>query len=159
MKLIVGVADMKVSNDPGSELITYSLGSCIGISIYDAVAKVGGMLHFMLPESGLDKKKAHKKPFMFADTGIPRLFKAAYELGGNKGRMRVIVTGGSQVLDQQGFFNIGKRNQMAVRKIFHRNNVIVDFSDVGGNSNRTLRLAIKDGQTGLKVSGQGENIL
>jgi len=159
MKLIVGVADMKVSNDPNSELITYSLGSCIGISIYDAAAKVGGMLHFMLPESELDKNKAQKKPFMFADTGIPRLFKAAYELGANKGRMRVIVTGGSQVLDQKGFFNIGKRNQMAVRKIFHRNNVIVDFTDVGGNSNRTLRLAINDGQTSLKVSGQGEKLL
>jgi chemotaxis protein CheD len=131
--LIVGVADMKVSNDPDSVLVTYSLGSCIGIAIYDATAKVGGILHFMLPESRLDQGKAHNKPFMFADTGIPRLFKGAYELGANKNRMRVIVTGGSQVLDQQGFFNIGKRNQMAVRKIFHRNNVIVDYSDIGGN--------------------------
>jgi chemotaxis protein CheD len=159
MNLIVGVADMKVSNDPDSVLVTYSLGSCIGIAIYDAVAKVGGMLHFMLPESGLDKDKAQQKPYMFADTGIPRLFKAAYEFGANKSRMRVIVTGGSQVLDQQGFFNIGKRNQMAVRKIFHRNNVIVDYSDMGGNSNRTLRLAVKDGQAGLKVSGQSEKII
>ncbi len=150
---------MKVSNDPNSELITYSLGSCIGVAIYDAAAKVGGLLHFMLPDSALDKRKAQSKPFMFADTGIPRLFKSAYELGGNKGRMRVIVTGGSQVLDQQGFFNIGKRNQMAVRKIFHRNNVIIDCSDVGGNANRTLRLAIRDGQTVLKTSGQGERIL
>lgn len=156
MNIIVGVADMKVSNDPESVLVTYSLGSCIGVALYDPIAKVGGMLHFMLPESGLDKTKAQTKPFMFADTGIPRLFKAAYELGGNKSRMRVIVTGGSQVMDQQGFFNIGKRNQMAVRKIFHRNNVIVDYSDVGGTTNRTIRLAIKDGQTGLKISGQGE---
>ncbi len=159
MNIIVGVADMKVSNDPDGVLVTYSLGSCIGIAIYDPVARVGGMLHFMLPESGLDRNKADKKPFMFADTGIPKLFKSVYELGGNKQRMRVIVTGGSQVMDQHGFFNIGKRNQMAVRKIFHRNNVIVDYSDVGGNSNRTLRLAVKDGQTGLKVSGQGEKIL
>lgn len=159
MKLIVGVADMKVSNDPISELVTYSLGSCIGIAIYDAIAKVGGMLHFMLPESRLDHQKARQKPFMFADTGIPRLFKTAYELGANKSRMRVVVTGGSQVLDQQGFFNIGNRNQMAVRKIFHRNNVIIDYSDMGGNVNRTLRLAIRDGQTGLKVSGQGEKIV
>lgn len=159
MKLIVGVADMKVSNDPNSELVTYSLGSCIGIAIYDTIAKVGGMLHFMLPESKLDQQKAQQRPFMFADTGIPRLFKAAYELGANKSRIRVVVTGGSQVLDQQGFFNIGNRNQMAVRKIFHRNNVIIDYSDVGGNANRTLRLAIRDGQTALKVSGQGEKIV
>jgi chemotaxis protein CheD len=159
MNIIVGVADMKVSNNPDGVLVTYSLGSCIGVAIYDPVARVGGMLHFMLPESGMDRNKADKKPFMFADTGIPKLFKSVYELGGNKQRMRVIVTGGSQVMDQHGFFNIGKRNQMAVRKIFHRNNVIVDYSDVGGNSNRTLRLAVKDGQASLKVSGQGEKIL
>jgi chemotaxis protein CheD len=96
---------------------------------------------------------------MFADTGIPRLFKSAYELGAKKNRMRVIVVGGSQVLDQQGFFNIGKRNQMAVRKIFHRNNVMIDYSDVGGNSNRTLRLSIKDGRTSLKVSGKSDKVL
>ena len=159
MKIIVGVADMKVSKDPGSMLVTYSLGSCIGIAVYDAVAKVGGMLHFMLPESGIDRNKAEKKPFMFADTGIPKLFKSAYELGASKSRMRVVVAGGSQVLDQHGFFNIGKRNQMAVRKIFHRNSVVIDYSDVGGNANRTLRLSVKDGQAGLKASGQGETIL
>ncbi len=154
MNIVVGVADMKVSNDPNDILVTYSLGSCIGIAVHDPVARVGGILHFMLPGSELDRDKAKQKPFMFADTGIPRLFKSAYELGAKKNRMRVVVVGGSQVLDQHGFFNIGKRNQMAVRKIFHRNNVVIDYSDVGGNSNRTLRLVVKDGQTNLKVSGK-----
>jgi chemotaxis protein CheD len=137
-------------------LVTYSLGSCIGIAIYDAAVKVGGLLHFMLPESSLDLNKAKKNPYMFADTGIPALFKAAYKLGAKKERMKVIVAGGSQVLDQQGFFNIGKRNDMAVRKIFHRNNVIIDYRDVGGNVNRTIRLAVKSGDVSLKVSGRGE---
>jgi chemotaxis protein CheD len=159
MNIVVGVADMKVSNDPDDIIVTYSLGSCIGIVVHDPKAAVGGILHFMLPESGLDLEKARQKPFMFADTGIPRLFKSAYKLGAVKHRMRVVVAGGSQVLDQHGFFNIGKRNQMAVRKIFHRNNVVIDFSDVGGNSNRTLRLSLKNGQTSLKVSGGSEKVL
>ena len=159
MKLIVGVSDMKISNDPEATLITYSLGSCIGIAIYDAVAKVGGLLHFMLPDSNLDTDKASRKPFMFADTGIPALFKSAYKLGAKKQRMRVIVTGGSQVLDQQGFFNIGKRNDMAVRKIFHKNNVIIDYRDVGGNVNRTVRVMVKNGDISIKVSGQGEKVI
>ena len=81
MNLIVGVSDMKVSNDREAILITYSLGSCIGVAIYDSVARVGGLLHYMLPESGLDQEKARKNPYMFADTGIPALFKAAYKLG------------------------------------------------------------------------------
>ena len=159
MKLIVGVSDMKVSSDPEAVLITYSLGSCIGIAVYDTIAKVGGLLHSMLPDSNLDRDKAQRKPFMFADTGIPSLFKAAYQLGAKKQRMRVIVTGGSQVLDQQGFFNIGKRNDMAVRKIFHKNNVIIDYRDVGGNVNRTVKVMVKNGDISVKVSGQGEKLI
>jgi len=135
LNIIVGVSDMKV--------------------IWDRVAHVGGMLHFMLPESSLDPEKAQANPFMFADTGIPALFKAAYALGAKKQQMKVIVVGGAQVLDQQGFFNIGKRNHMAIRKIFWKNNVMVDYENVGGNTNRTLKLAVRDGKTWLKVSGQG----
>jgi chemotaxis protein CheD len=159
MNLTVGVSDMKVSDDQESVLVTYSLGSCIGIAIYDPVVRVGGLLHFMLPESSLDLNKAKKNPYMFADTGIPALFKAAYKLGAKKQRMKVVVVGGSQVLDQSGFFNIGKRNDMAVRKIFHKNNVIIDYRDVGGNVNRTIRLAVNNGEVSLKVSGQGEKKL
>jgi chemotaxis protein CheD len=117
---------------------------------------VGGLLHFMLPESNLDSNKAKKNPFMFADTGIPALFKAAYKLGAKKQRMKVLVAGGAQILDQQGLFNIGKRNDMAVRKIFHRNNVFIDYKDIGGMSNRTVRLTVKNGDVSMKVSGQGE---
>ncbi len=156
MNIVVGVSDMKVSNDSNSTLVTYSLGSCIGITIYDPVVKVGGILHFMLPESSLDRAKAEKNPYMFADTGVPALFKTAYKLGAKKQRMKVTVAGGSQVLDQKGFFNIGKRNCMAVRKMFWKNNVVIDHEDVGGNSNRTIKLDVKKGQIRMKVSGKGE---
>jgi len=156
VNLIVGVSDMKVSNDFESVLITYSLGSCIGITIYDNVARVGGLLHFMLPESSLDLTKAEKNPYMFADTGIPLLFKSAYKLGAKKQRMKVIVLGGSQVLDQKGFFNIGKRNYLATKKIFWKNNVMIDYEDVGGSSNRTVKMSIKNGENLIKVSGVGE---
>ncbi|MBW1728122.1 MAG: chemotaxis protein CheD [Deltaproteobacteria bacterium] len=156
MSLIVGVSDMKVSDDTEATLVTYSLGSCIGVAIYDAVARVGGLLHYMLPESSLDPEKAKKNPFMFADTGIPALFKAAYKLGAKKQRMKVIVAGGAEILDQKGVFNIGKRNDAAIRKMLHRNNVIIDYNDVGGVVNRTIKLAVNNGDTWIKVSGKGE---
>lgn len=156
MKLIVGVSDMKVSKDPAATLVTYSLGSCIGIAVYDPVAKAGGLLHYMLPESQLDEKKAKNHPFMFADTGIPMLFKETYRLGAKKQRMKVVVVGGAQILDQKGFFNIGKRNHMAVRKIFWKNQVMIDYEDVGSSSNRTVRVDIATGEIHIKVSGVGE---
>ena len=156
VNIIVGVSDMKVSNDFESVLVTYSLGSCIGVAIYDKIARVGGLLHFMLPESSLDPEKAKVNPYMFGDTGIPLLFKEAYKLGAKKQRMRIVVAGGSQVLDQTGFFIIGKRNHMAVRKMFWKNNVMVDFEEVGGSSNRTIKLAVKSGKIWLKTSGVGQ---
>ncbi len=156
MKQIVGVADMKVSNNPQESVITYSLGSCIGLVVYDPAVRVGGMLHYMLPESSIDSEKAAARPFMFADTGIPILFKTAYQMGAVKSRIKIYVAGGAEILDQKGFFNIGKRNYMALKKMFLKNNVIIHKQHVGGNTNRTVRLEIGTGDIYVKTSGSQE---
>ena len=156
MKLIVGVADMKVSNNPEESIITYSLGSCIGLVIYDPVVKVGGILHYMLPESSIDRQKADARPYMFADSGIPGFLKAAYKLGAAKQRMKIYAAGGAEIIDQKGFFNIGKRNYMALKKMFFKNNVMINKQDVGGNINRTVRIEIATGDIYVKTSGLKE---
>jgi len=159
MNLIVGMAAMQVSKDPRITIVTYALGSCIGITIYDPLAKVGGLLHYMLPESSTNPEKASKNPFMFADTGVPLLFQEAYRLGGEKTRMRVRVIGGAQLLDDSGYFNIGKRNYMTLRKILWVNNVLIQGEEVGGQVNRTVRLEIDSGRVWVKTSGDGEKEL
>jgi chemotaxis protein CheD len=153
-KIIIGVGELAVSDNPGAELVTYSLGSCVGVMIHDKVAGVGGLLHLMLPESNLNPERARRQPGVFADTGLPLMFKEAYRLGAKKGRLRVVVVGGSQVMDSSGHFNIGKRNYTAVRKIFWRNNVLVDKEEVGGNVNRTVSLNVATGQVLVKTNGQ-----
>ncbi len=158
-KVVIGIADMKVSNDPNTILTTYSLGSCIGIVVYDPVVKVGGLLHYMLPNSSLDKEKAKNKPLMFADTAIPMLFKSCFKLGAKKNRMIVKVAGGSQLMDPAGIFDIGKRNYVALRKMLWRNNVMIESEDIGGNVNRTISLNIKTGTVTLKVSARREIVL
>ncbi|MFZ5587187.1 MAG: chemotaxis protein CheD [Thermodesulfobacteriota bacterium] len=151
-RITVGVGDLAVSNQKGYEIVTHSLGSCIGVIIYDQAAGVGGLLHLMLPESSLNPARAAQQPAVFADTGLPLLFKSAYNLGAKKGRMRVVVVGGSQLLDQSGRFNIGQRNYAAVRKLFWRNNVLIDAEDVGGQVNRTVGLEVGSGRIWLKVN-------
>ena len=155
MKLTVGVADLKVSSQGEDVLITYSLGSCIGIVIYDPVAVVGGMLHYMLPESSLSADKAAKNPSMFADTGIPMLFKECYKLGAVKGRLIVKAFGGAQLLDPNGMFNIGKRNILVMRKLLWQNGVTMGATALGGTVNRTVSLEMKTGVVTLKTSGEG----
>ncbi len=159
MKIVVGMADMRVTNDPESTLITYALGSCIGVSLYDPMAKVGGLLHFMLPESQIDLEKAQRNPWMFADTGIPLLFREMYKLGGDKRRIQVKVAGGAQVMDAEGYFNIGKRNSMALRKILWKNSVLIQAEAVGGNVNRTVRLVLSSGEVWVKTAGEEEKVI
>jgi chemotaxis protein CheD len=151
-ELIVGISDLKISGDPDDTLITYALGSCIGVAIYDPSAKVGGLLHFMLPDSALDAGKAKENAAMFADTGIPLLFKSCYALGGEKKRMIVKVAGGASILDDGNYFRIGQKNITALRKIFWRNNVLIDAEDTGRNCNRTVRLELNSGRCTVKSS-------
>lgn len=151
--LVVGVAEMVASNDPGAELVTYSLGSCLGITVYDPVSKIGGLLHLMLPDSSIDSVKAAASPFMFVDTGVPRLFQAVYNLGGDRRRILVKAAGGSQFLDREGVFNIGERNYAALAKLLARNGWSLQARDVGGFSSRTLRMDLSTGKISIKSPG------
>lgn len=151
-EIIVGISDMKVSSNPEDVVITYALGSCICVAVYDPKVKVGGLLHFMLPDSSLDVNKAKDHPSMFADTGIPLLFKSCYMFGAEKKRIIVKVAGGASILDDTNYFRIGQKNITAMRKIFWRNNVLIDNEDTGKNCNRTVRLELMTGRCLIKSS-------
>jgi len=151
--LVVGISDLKVSSNPADSMITYALGSCIAVAVYDPAAKVGGLLHYMLPDSTLDAARAKDTPAMFADTGIPLLFKSCYKMGADKKRMVVKVAGGASILDESNFFRIGQKNIMAMRKLFWSNNVLIDAEDTGKNVNRTVRLDMSTGKVTIKRAG------
>lgn len=154
-KHVVGIADMKISKQPGDELVTYALGSCLGIAIYDPVACVGGLLHVMLPLSTIDPTKAAANPCMFVDTGVPKLFLDAYKAGAAKQRLQVRVAGGAYTGDneEQDHFQIGKRNVIMLRKLLWKNGVILHAQDVGGTQSRTMSLVIGTGEVTLRSSG------
>ncbi|MEA3414689.1 MAG: chemotaxis protein CheD [Thermodesulfobacteriota bacterium] len=158
-RIVVGISDMKMSGNIEDVLITYALGSCIGIAVYDPKVRVGGLLHFMLPDSRLDLNKAKATPAMFADTGIPFLFKSCYRLGAEKRRMIVKVAGGASILDNANYFRIGQKNITALRKIFWKNNVLIDGEDTGKTCNRTVALHISTGKVVVKNSRTGRNLL
>jgi chemotaxis protein CheD len=151
--LVVGVADMAVSNDPGAELVTYSLGSCLGIAIYDPLKKIGGLLHIMLPDSNIDPVKAASMPSMFVDTGVPRLFHAAYNLGADRSRLIIKVAGGAQLLDPGGVFNIGARNAEVFKRLITQHGLPIASCDVGGVASRTVRLDLANGNATVKCPG------
>lgn len=157
--LVVGVADMVASNDSGAELVTYSLGSCLGVTLYDPVKKVGGLLHLMLPSSAIDTAKAVTSPYMFVDTGVPRLFQSVYSLGGERHRVVLKVAGGAQFLDHQRTFNIGERNIQAFFAIIQKNGHSAKAQDTGGFISRTVRFDLSTGNVTIHSPGHPPHLL
>ena len=154
--LVVGMADCNLSTEPSEVIVTYALGSCIAVAIHDPVAGVGGLLHYMLPESAISKEKAARNPYMFADTGIPLLLQKSYALGAQKRRLVVRIAGGSQVMDESGVFNIGRRNSLAARRLLWKAGVLIDAEEIGGAQSRTVRLEVGTGRFWLRGSGESE---
>ena len=152
--LVVGTGDMLASKDPAAQLVTYSLGSCVGIAIYDPVARVGGLLHAMLPDSKSNLERAAERPFLFVDTGLPALFHAVYALGGAKERMILKLCGGAELLAGKSIFNIGKRNVEAALAMLARNGVSVAGSETGGHESRTFKLELATGRCTLEKPGK-----
>ena len=145
---------MKLAATIGDIVVTHALGSCLGIAIYDPVSHVGGILHYMLPDSSVNPEKAAKNPWMFADTGIPKFLQQACDRGAAKSRLIIKVAGGSQLLDPKGFFAIGKRNHMALRKILWKSGLMVKTEHIGGTISRTMFLEIGDGKVWLQIAGE-----
>ena len=151
--LVVGISDSKVSSEEDAVLVTYALGSCIALALYDPVSRVAGLLHYMLPDAALDAEKARQNPNMFADTGIPHLVQSFREAGGLPRRMVARLAGGAQVLDSQGTFQIGKRNYLAARKILWKAGILVSSEVVGGEVSRTVRLEVGTGRAWFREGG------
>ena len=153
MKHVVGVADMKLSSTHGDVMVTHGLGSCLGVTAYDPVAKVGGMLHIMMPVASANPDKARLNPCMFVDTAIPVLFEAMVKAGADKERFRLKVAGGA-ITQSSGYFAIGKRNYITLKKVFWKSGVLIDAEDVGGNLARTLYMEIGSGRVWINKAGQ-----
>lgn len=151
---IVSISDMKISNRKEDVLITYSLGSCIGVTFFDPVAHVGGLVHCMLPLSRVDPEKAKQKPCMFADTGLQMVLKAIFELGAKRRNIIVKAAGAATLMDRKGLFRIGERNYAMLRKVLWKNNILITTEDIGGIKTRTMTLYMDSGITTIKSRGR-----
>ncbi len=154
-KKIVGLSDLKMSDNPGDTLITYSLGSCLAVVTYDRKQLRAGLLHVMLPDSGIEKLSKASiafNPYKYIDTGVPELFHRHNKYGANKKDLCIGVFGGAQVFDRNDYFNIGKRNYLALRKLLWKEGVLITHEHVGSNVHRTVRVDIASGTITVDVN-------
>jgi len=153
-QIIVGMADCRIGDSPEQVLATFALGSCIGLAVHDPTAHVGGLLHFMLPDSTIDRDRSRQNPWMFADTGIPMMLERLCARGASKRRLTVRAAGGASMMDQENIFDIGRRNYLAMRKILWKAGVLVHGEAVGGVRSRTVRLEIGSGKFLVQEGGE-----
>jgi chemotaxis protein CheD len=149
----VGIAELKVSCQP-DRLITMGLGSCIGLTLYDSVTKVGGLLHIMLPDSTMFSEVT--KPAKFADLGIPLLVSEIKRRGGRVNNLQAKMAGGAQMFsgaNDKFMLNIGERNIVSTRLILRSLGIKVLAEEVGGNRGRTIILDTMNGQVSIRTVG------
>jgi len=152
---VVGIADLVVSHTAGDILITHALGSCLGVTAYDPLARVGGLVHVMLPVAAATGDEAARRPAKYVETGVALLFRELYALGARKERIELRAVGGARttgaVVDE--CFEIGRRNTTALKKVLWQNGVLVRGQDLGGTQSRTLSLALDDGRVEVSTGG------
>ena len=156
---MVGMADCRIGDVPGQVLATYALGSCIGLAVHDPKTSVAGLLHFMLPDSTIDPARGRDNPWIFADTGIPRLFDAVCARGASKRRLIVQAVGGASMMERENGFDIGRRNYVAMRKILWKAGVLLHGEAVGGGTSRTVRLEVGSGKLWLQEAGEVRELI
>lgn len=156
-KITVGIADMKLARQEG-ELITYALGSCIGIAFYDPMIKLGALLHIMLPE----KNQTDANVFKFADSGIRETLRKLYAFGAVKGRLVCKIAGGAKMFEMKGpggLGNIGERNAQNVKRVLTMEGLRVVSEDTGANYARTMLLDVATGKVYIRTSGKPDRLL
>lgn len=157
-KISVGIADMKITRQEGI-LITYALGSCVGISFYDPMIKLGALLHIMLPERG---KAGDTNIFKFADSGIQETLRKLCAYGATKKRLVCKIAGGAKMFEMKGgggLGNIGERNAQSVKRILMAEGLRVAREDTGGNYARTMLLNVATGKVCVRSAGKPERML
>lgn len=156
---IVGVSDLGFSSDPNETLITYSLGSCMGVALYDPTAKIGGLIHCLLPQATSGSEDSRHNPFMFVDTGINNMIEAIEELGTLKRRLICKIAGGGAPSGPENTFRIGEKNYAMVRKILFKHNILIKGEFVGGATAKTMMLHINTGRVIVRFNGKEEREL
>ncbi|MEN6413167.1 MAG: chemotaxis protein CheD [Veillonellales bacterium] len=155
----VGMADYKVGRAPDS-LISYGLGSCVGIALYDSMTKIGGLSHIMLPDS--KQARSAENPAKFADTALPLMLDEMMKLGASKSRITAKIAGGAQMFtfaNATDIMRVGERNAEAVRAVLRKLDIRIIADDTGGNYGRTVELKLDAGKYRIKTINQGEKEL
>ena len=157
--IIVGMADLNIGKAPDI-ITTVGLGSCIGLTLYDPVTRVGGLVHYMLPDSKAVSNNSNIAKF--ADTGIDELLKRVIRAGANRNCLVAKIAGGAKMFEVSGVSNvgnIGERNAIAAKQKLKQLRIRLVAEDTGLNYGRTVELHCDTGEFYIKSVGKPLKII
>lgn len=155
----VGMADLNICRAPDI-ITTVGLGSCVGLTLYDPVLRVGGLVHYMLPDSTLIRNNTNIAKF--GDTGTEELLRRVLAMGADKRRLVAKIAGGAkmfQVSSGSGIGNVGEKNAQAAKKILNKLGIRLVAEDTGENFGRTVELHCETGEFYIKAVGKSIKII
>jgi chemotaxis protein CheD len=158
-EIVVRVADLNVGS-ADDVLITVGLGSCVAIVLYDAVARVGGLAHILLPSPALSRDTDNVAKF--PQLALPRLLELMAARGANSKRITARIAGGASMfasLAPAGTIQMGERNVVATRQVLSETGLPLVAEAVGGDFGRTVRLHVVDGRVEVSSVAHGTQIL
>ena len=155
----VGMADLNICKSPDI-ITTIGLGSCIGLTFYDPITKIGGLVHYMLPDS--TQLRNNTNIAKFADTGIDALLRKVLMAGANRNRLVAKIAGGAKMFQVSGgsnVGNVGERNAMAAKMKLRALGIRLAAEDTGLNFGRTVELHCETGEFYIKAIGKPVKII
>jgi len=147
LRVTILQGEAKASADPRVEMSTI-LGSCVATCLFDPVARVGGMNHFLLAEP-----PAHVRNQQFdSDYGLflmELLVNEMLGLGAARGRMRARLYGGANL--NPDLAPIGSANAAFARRFLEREGIPKVFEDLEGTQARRIRFRPASGQVIARI--------
>lgn len=164
-----------VSKTGADRLIARGLGACVGICLYDAVARLAAMVHVVLPETlplksfGSSPQTLSVLPGKCADTAVRNAINQIVQEGARPERLRAAIAGGAQIFSHASGavpdsvalsrLEIGPRNIRAVRTALETENVPLVAEDIGGSYGRNLTFCVGSGEVFVRRIGSEEQLL
>jgi chemotaxis protein CheD len=158
-KVVVRIADYRIAEAPAT-LVTYGLGSCVAVALYDSEKRIGGLCHILLPSS--TGARASGNPKKFADLCLSGMLhdmeNSGYEVSG----MVAKIAGGASMFDlpnKDKISSIGERNRDAVLIELAKRRIPLIAEDTGGSYGRTVEFHTGNGDMLVKSIRSGSKVL
>ena len=107
-------------------LIMTTLGSCIAACLWDRERRIGGMNHFMLPDTGGGAADSGR----YGSFAMELLINEMMKRGASRGSLEAKVFGGGAVISGMNSINVGERNTEFVLNFLATERIPVVSKDV-----------------------------